>query len=63
VPAPPLLVSCLTHLYVTGRTDEGGTGERFWMQSRQRNPNFNSQLPICRVTGNLPEDAPGLVES
>jgi hypothetical protein len=48
VPAPPLLVSCLTRLYVAGRTDEGA-GERFWMQSRQRNPNFNSQLPICRV--------------
>jgi hypothetical protein len=42
VPAPPLLVSCLTHLYVAGRTDEGGLAKDFGC-------NRDNAIPISTV--------------
>jgi hypothetical protein len=42
VPAPPLLVSYLTHLYVAGRTDEGGLAKDFGC-------NRDNAIPISTV--------------
>jgi hypothetical protein len=55
VPAPPLLVSCLTRLYVAGRTDEGDwrkildaietTQSQFQQSTPDLSGNRSSQVP------------------